>query len=155
MENMFFCELFSFIWFCFERRPRGLVYSSVYHLRNQKYNSDLQFQCVIRYTDKRFLGLLCVFMSILTVRGRLRCLTGCHTVCPSFDVLGTNVGGTGSLLQLMNVMRVIFSIHFYHSVHYTELTEIPQTHCVQNYRDTTGNNNCNTLYDVGLADGFV
>ncbi len=62
MENMFFCELFSPIWFRLEHRPRGLVYSSVHHLRNQKYNSGSQFHCVIRYTDKSF---LCLFASFV------------------------------------------------------------------------------------------
>lgn len=40
IENMFFCELYLPIWFCLVQNPRGLVYSNVLGLRNQKYNSD-------------------------------------------------------------------------------------------------------------------
>ena len=155
-ENMFFCELFSLIWFCFERRPRGLVYSSVHHLGNQKYNSDLQFHWVIWYTDKRFLCLtLCIDVNLNSARkGQM------------FDRLSCRMYKVWC--DWYSVMTVIFSINMYRSVRYTEIPQellqakhqntvsvAPQKHCVQNYRDTAGNNNYNTLFYIGLADAFV
>lgn len=79
MKNMFFCELFSPIWFCFGPCPIGLVYSSVHHFGNKKCSSDLQFYCIIRYKDERFLCLLASFV-YLSILDKPKCLTACDLV---------------------------------------------------------------------------
>lgn len=109
-ENMFFCELFSLIWFCFEHRPRGLVYSSLHHLGNQKYNSDSQFNCVIRCTDERFLCLFASFVYFCQSQ-HARGLTSCHTVCPSFDVIGANVERTGIMLHGCHTFYPLYKLY--------------------------------------------
>lgn len=71
MENMFFCELFSSIWFHFEYHPEGFVYGSVHHLGDQKCSSDSQ---LCRYTDVHIKGSsaglpsLCVHASLASVK---------------------------------------------------------------------------------------
>lgn len=125
MENTFFCELFLPIWFCLQLHPRGLVYSSVHLLRNQNSYSDLQFHCVIMYTDERFLlvCLFCVFMKVLRAWGRDRCLTRCYAVCPSIDVIGTNVGVAGSLhVSAGSDGMVMCAINFHPGINHAEPT---------------------------------
>ena len=104
-----FVDCFTPIWFRFELRPRGLVYSSLHHLGNQEYNSDSQFPCWIRYADESFPLFVCLLRVFLLVSTgdevRVRRLTGCHAGCPSSDESSANVEKDYTLLMSVHAAR--------------------------------------------------